>query len=293
MEVLYESLSGYGVPPADKIARLLSREKPKYRLSKPKTKFNIKAMDNPSEFIQRKAGIPKDEIIPFDRVKAVRKALNRKKQEEARVRGQASVLVRDYDFREDEAEMQSQMEADIHKAAQRPEYWGLTKDDLTPVYGMKEGTNTINKDHIRYYITKDNIRFPPVQWKSAKSGRIFEALPEYIPPEDGRQRTRYRKLYFRDNDELDEGVLLNRYTMPVEDDLYDFGKSFLRKLESETGRVVGDEYVEEDDELLKRIQEVGTIEVDGSTKLVPIQRVSAYGPQKARALAAKREKGAK
>jgi tRNA pseudouridine(55) synthase len=180
MEVLYESLSGYGVPPADKIARLLSREKPKYRLSKPKTKFNIKAMDNPSEFIQRKAGIPKDEIIPFDRVKAVRKALNRKKQEEARVRGRASVLVRDYDFREDEAEMQSQMEADIHKAAlaftgeitQTPPLYSAVKIDGKRAYDIarKGGDAEIKSRQVQVYefeITQ--IEMPHVHFRIACS----------------------------------------------------------------------------------------------------------------------------
>lgn len=290
METLYESLSGYGAPPSDKIARILSIEKPQYRLSKPKTGFNIEAMNNPSEFIQRKAGIPKDEIVPFDKAQAAENIRRRKSREAKKLKRRIEELVERYSMGEEEAEDQASMEADIHKAAQRPEYWGLTKDDLKPVYGKKAGTNTINKDNVRYYITKDNVRFPPVQWKSEKSGRIFEALAEYVPEGGDRQRTRYTKLYFRDNDALDEGVLMNKYTLPVEDDLFEFRKSFLRKFGEETDRLVDDEFIMDDKELIKKIQEKGTIEVADDTKLVPIQQVTAFGPQKARALASRRSK---
>lgn len=290
MESRYESLSGYGAPPSDKIARIMSIEKPQYRLSKPKTGFNIKAMNNPSEFIQRKAGIPEDEIVPFDKAQAAENIRRRKSREAKRLKRRIEELVERYSMDEEEAERQASMEVDIHKAAQRPEYWGLSWDDLKPVYGKKQGTNTINKNNIRYYITKDNVRFPPVKWKSGKSGRIFEALAEYVPEGGDRQRTRYTKLYFRDNDDLDEGVLMNKYTLPVEDDLYEFGKSFLRKFGKETDPIIDDEFIMDNKELLEKTQEKDTIEVDGSTKLVPIQEVTAFGPQKSRALAAKRKK---
>jgi hypothetical protein len=247
-------------------------------------------MNNPSEFIQRKAGIPKDEIVPFDKAQAAENIRRRKSREAKKLKRRIEQLVEGYSMGEDEAERQASFEADIHKAAQIPEYWGLSRDDLKPVYGKKAGTNTINKDNVRYYITKDNVRFPPVQWKSAKSGRIFEALAEYVPEGGERQRTRYTKLYFRDNDALDEGVLMNKYTLPVEDDLYEFGKSFLRKYGEDADRIINDEFIMDNKELLEKTQEKDTIEVDDSTKLVPIQRVTAFGPQKAKALAAKREK---
>jgi hypothetical protein len=106
---------------------------------------------------------------------------------------------------EDAALFHAEMEADISVASKKPEYWGLTMDQLKPVYKNKR---------LVYYLTRDNLRFPPVEWRSSKSGKIFHALPQYTA--DG---TAYNKLYFRDNDDTLDGIAMNDYTLPTDKDL--------------------------------------------------------------------------
>lgn len=270
--------------PSDKIARFMSKEKPEYSLPT-KSKFDLSKMDNPSEFLQRQFGVDEEDIKPFDRVKAAQNLIARQQRIVKAIEKRADELAEKYGFSRDDAEFQAEMEADIHKAAKKPEYWGLTWDELEPVYGKMKGTDRVNPEHIRYYITKDNIRFPPVQWESEKSGKIFEALAQYIPEGEGRERTRYNKLYFRDNDETIEGVKLNKYTLPTDADLDDFRKTYL---DIEKGRLeragVDVPYFGLDEEKarrkfadwLKEQERANAVETKDGTTLVPIKRVNAY-----------------
>ena len=274
--------------PSDKIARFMSKEKPEYSLPT-KSKFDLSKMDNPSEFLQRQFGVDEEDIKPFDRVKAAQNLIARQQRILRAIDKRADELAEKYGFSRDDAEFQAEMEADIHKAAKKPEYWGLTWDELEPVYGKVKGTDRINPEHIRYYITKDNIRFPPVQWESEKSGKIFEALAQYIPEGEDRERTRYNKLYFRDNDETIEGVKLNTYTLPTDDDLDDFRKTYL---DIEKGRLEragvdlpyfsGNEEKERRQfaDWLKKQERANAVETKDGTTLVPIKRVNAYSTER-------------
>ena len=264
----------------------MSKEKPEYRLPA-KSKFRLAKMDNPSEFLQRHFGVAEKDIKPFDRIKGAENMLRRAKALEREMEKRAEELVEKYDFNADDAQFQAEMEASLHKEAKKPEYWGLTWDDLRPVYGKKKGTNDVNRDHIRYYITEDNIRFPPVQWQSKKSGKIFEALPQYIPEGGDREKTRYNKLYFRDNDETMDGHHLNAYTLPTDNDLDDFRQTYINierdrltkkgvdlpympsyKSEAENNQIFMD--------WLKEQEQANAVETADGNKLVPIKRVNAY-----------------
>jgi len=105
--------------------------------------FNAKKLNNPSPFIQKK--YLDGDVKPFDYCKA-----QQRKQTE-----------------EPEPEWK------------KPEYWGLTRDDLT-----KSGSK---------YITKDGLVFPPFEWTSPWNGKTYIGLAKHEPGSK-----RLTMIYFKD-----------------------------------------------------------------------------------------------
>ena len=82
-------------------------------------------------------------------------------------------------------------EEEERKEVKKPEYWGLTWEDLKP-----EGN---------WYVTKDGLRFPPIPWKNPEDGKTYWGLAccGGEPKGDGQEKIRYKMLYFKQDEAPD------------------------------------------------------------------------------------------
>jgi len=172
-------MSGGRRKPYEIIASLMSKNKlDGYK--KPGVKpFSYSKLDNPSEDIQRKYGV--EEVKRFDYCKAQK----RREAEEERV----AKLTPE--------ERRAEQLADL---VREPEYWGLTWSDLT-----RQGN---------WYVTKDELRFPPVKWINPLDKKAYWALANGpgLPSGDvkynrdgkvvegKRKRINYDMLYFKEGE---------------------------------------------------------------------------------------------
>ena len=178
-----QSLDGGRVPPSKLIQILMSKQKQKgYSRSNVAKPFQYNKLKNPSEFIQNKYGNP-NSIKPFDYCKA-----QQRKQQDFRDSEEYPVakLMINEKLTAEEAIKKYNEQQQQKQIVFNPQYWGLSWDELTPV-GDK------------YYVNKDGLRFPPIQWRNPADGKSYWGLACCgAEPRDGKKKQRYKMIYFRD-----------------------------------------------------------------------------------------------
>ena len=178
-----QSLDGGRVPPSKLIQILMSKQKQKgYSRSNVAKPFQYNKLKNPSEFIQNKYGNP-NSIKPFDYCKAQqRKQQDFRDSEEYPV---AKLMINEKLTAEEAIEKYNKQQQE-KQIVFNPQYWGLSWEELTPV-GDK------------YYVNKDGLRFPPIQWRNPADGKSYWGLACCgAEPRDGKKKQRYKMIYFRD-----------------------------------------------------------------------------------------------
>ena len=171
---------GRRLTPTQFVKSFIAKQKSKgYSRSNIVKPFDPKKVKNQSEFLQRKYGDPSKPVKPFDYCKAQQ----RKKEAEDDEAYSVARLMVTQNISAEEAIRQWERRGEV----MRPEYWGLTWNDLTPVGN--------------WYVTKDGLRFPPVPWFNPKDGKTYWGLACCGgKPEAGKKKQRYKMLYFKEGE---------------------------------------------------------------------------------------------
>jgi hypothetical protein len=187
-------LMGGALQPKDFIRVMMSKQRNQaqpYSRANVIRPFDPEAVANPSRDIQRKYLVPPRQMRPFDACAA------QERRQEAAEAGEpegdpeaysivslmvkyqiptvAEAVRRFYETR--------QQRCDVF----RPEYWGLRWEDLRPAGN--------------WYVNQDGLRFPPVQWRDPRNGRLYWGLACCGgTPEEPGKRNKYTMLYFREGE---------------------------------------------------------------------------------------------
>jgi hypothetical protein len=164
---------------------LMSKQKSKnYSRANVAKPFDYRKVKNPSEFIQRKYGDPAN-VKRFDYCKAQQKR-QAGTDDGGEAYSAAKIMIEEGVSAEEAVRLYEERAA-RRREVMRPEYWGLSWDDLTPVGN--------------WYVTADGLRFPPVPWFNPKDGKTYWGLACCGgKPEAGKEKQRYKMLYFKEGE---------------------------------------------------------------------------------------------